>query len=193
VKRRTFLAVFVGLALVAALRPWTIRPLRSAPSPTFDSHAYVEQIWPRLRQEAVSSAISLTGRPVIPSGARAVFVTGAGVVDDIDRQSRVGLAYVRIAGRSTPVAIQIGPVFRGTAVRDAASFIRFTDFINQFAYAAVADGLSERTLTSVLGPADVDHLKGRTIQFTGAVTAAALAGGTPEIVPVDLVIAGQAQ
>ena len=37
-------------------------------------------------------------------------------------------------------AIQIGPVLRGTALRDALEFVRFTDFVNQFEFAGVANG-----------------------------------------------------
>ena len=69
------------------------------------------------------------------------------------------------------VAIQVGPVLRGTALRDALGFVRFTDFVNQFDFAAVANALNERVLTTVLGPVDVRGLSGQRVSFTGAVSA----------------------
>ena len=49
--------------------------------------------------------------------------------------------------------VQIGPVIRGTALRDAVSFIRFNDFANQFEFAAVSNALHERVLRDVVGAA----------------------------------------
>ena len=113
-----------------------------------------------------------------------MFVTVTGIVTEIDRRSRVGVAYLQTPGGSSErVAVQVGPVLRGTALRDAVSFLRFTDFANQSDFAAVSNALNDRVLRDVLGPLDVASLPGRTVTVTGA---ASFAGGGYDR-PVDLV------
>jgi predicted lipoprotein len=102
---------------------------------------------------------------------RAVLVKGTGVVTSVDGRSRVGMALVDLVptdGRPD-VALQVGPVLRGTAVRDAVGFIRFTDFANQIDFARVAGALNARVLSAVIAPlGEASRLTGRTVTFTGA-------------------------
>jgi predicted lipoprotein len=88
------------------------------------------------------------------------------------------------------VAIQIGPVLRGTALRDALPFVRFTDFVNQLEFAAVANALNDRVLAEVIDGVEVDGLAGREVEFVGA--SPARSGAVVEIVPVLLGISGGA-
>jgi predicted lipoprotein len=122
-----------------------------------------------------------------------VFVKGTAIIADVDRKSRVGLARLRLpwAKDGQAAAIQIGPVLRGTALRDALEFIRFTDFVNQLEFAGVANALNDRVVKDVLGAVDADEMAGREATFIGAVPATS-AGPTIEIVPVLLQIAGGA-
>ena len=89
----------------------------------------------------------------------------------VDNKSRVGLALVDL----TPVdgqvdaALQIGPVLRGTALRDSLDFVKFGDFVNQVAFAEVATALNERARQSALQTITPESLTGRTISFAGAV------------------------
>ena len=75
-----------------------------------------------------------------------MFVKGTATVADVDRKSRIGLARLRLpwATDAQTAAIQIGPVLRGTALRDALDFVRFTDFVNQLEFAGVANALNDR-------------------------------------------------
>ena len=85
------------------------------------------------------------------------------------------------------MAIQIGPVIRGTALRDASSFIRFSDFTNQFDFAGAANALNDHVLRAVVGAMLVDTLVGRNITFIGAIGKSPLReDGAIEIVPVQL-------
>ena len=77
--------------------------------------------------------------------------------------------------------LQIGPVFRGTALRDALPFVRFDDFTNQMEYASVSRMLHQRVADSVLAKIDRATLVGRVIQFQGAYTEGS---GTPLVTPV---------
>jgi predicted lipoprotein len=127
-------------------------------------------------------------------GRRAVFVKATATVVGIDRSSRIGLARLRLpwAKDGQPAAaLQIGPVLRGTALRDALEFIRFTDFVNQLEFAGVANALNDRVVKDVLGAVNVDALAGREVAFVGAVPVSG--GAVLEIVPVRLHEAGGAR
>lgn len=199
-------AAWIGLRLLAGALlvawqaacspPWTIRPLRGEAEKRFDPVAYVNGIWSeKVLAEATQSAIDI--RSVLEPNtepaadrrtSRSFFVKGAGVVTEVDRKSRAGLAridLIPVDGRSD-LAIQIGPVVRGTAVRDALPFIQFTNFVNQLDYADVANELNRRVLETVLAPVAIGDLQGKTVTFLAAVTRPASAAAALEMVPVTL-------
>jgi predicted lipoprotein len=168
------------LGLLAVLRPWTIRPIE-APRPAFDATSYVDASWPRVLAEADRTARDAAGVLQAfaagdgaaggPAARPALFVKGRGVVTRVELGSRVGQALIRLDGApAATVAVQIGPVLRGTAVRDAASFIRFTDFANQFDFAAVSNALNDRVLSTVLERIDRQALAGQPVSFVGGAT-----------------------
>jgi len=192
------IGVLAGVIL-AVTRPWTVRPLETQARAAFDPASYVDGAWPKIIVEANSSAVDTrqaiadasTGTSV--SSAKARFVRGRGVAVDVDQRSRVGVLHVRLDGAAPVpvVALQIGPVLRGTAVRDAASFVHFTDFANQTDFAAVANGLNDCVLTRVLAPIDISALRGQSVTFIGAMSTSAVADGRAiEVVPLALQIDG---
>ena len=156
------------VAWLAIARPWTIRPIAAVPSGPFDAHDYVARIWdaralPALRAKAVPFAAFRDGRT---TGATPVSLDG--VVLDVDTSSRVGIA--RIAATADGPAdarLMIGPVLRGTALRDALDFIQFTDFTNQIQFASVADALNDRVLAAAIKDVPVASLKGRRVTVLG--------------------------
>jgi predicted lipoprotein len=186
--------VFIAAAL-AILRPWTVVSNRTASARTFEPASYVASIWDsRVIPTAERSAIDLEA--FMQGGAstgttRAVFVKGTARVVDVDRASRVGLARLKLPWQKNGrgAAIQIGPVIRGTTVRDALDFIRFTDFLNQLEFAGVAGALNDRVLKTVLhSPLNA----GSEVTFLGAVPNSTTAE-TVEIAPVELTVAGAAR
>jgi len=193
-QRRRFVASALWIAapvlLIAILRPWTVRPLESRKTAAFDPGSFVAAAWPRLLREAAQTAVEVSAVSLSPgaSPVKAQFLQGTGVVAAIDRRSRVGVLRVQPSGSgSRMVAIQIGPVVRGTALRDASGFINFSDFTNQFDYAGAANALNDYALRIVVGGLSVDALQGRTILFTGAAGTSPLRDdGAIEIVPVQL-------
>ena len=184
--------IAVPLALVAIVRPWTIRPLDTAKPAVFDASTFASTAWPTLVREATHTATDVATTAASGSSlGKARFVKGVGTVAGIDRQSRVGVVRVQLANAGPVVAIQLGPVIRGTALRDASSFIRFSDFMNQFEYAGAANALNDYVLRTVIAPLPIDTLQGRTISFVGAVGKSPnREDGTIEIVPVQLGISG---
>jgi predicted lipoprotein len=200
---RVGVIALVVVGLLAVLRPWTIEPIQTAVPAAFDAASYVASSWPRVLREADETAVDVTtvlrssgagsNDAGAPPARTAQFVRGTGVVTEVNLQSRAGHALVRIDDGVAPatVAIQVGPVLRGTALRDALSFVRFTDFVNQFDFAAVANALNNRALESVLGPVEVRALSGERVSFTGAVARDVRALKMPEIVPVRLTVVGR--
>ena len=190
---RILLVVVAPILLVAILRPWSVRPIEGNKPAVFDATVFAQSAWPRLVRESSTTATDVAeiattvGTP--QSSAR--IVKGAGVVSAIDRRSRVGVMLVRVTGaKPVTVAIQIGPVIRGTALRDASGFIHFSDFTNQSDYAAAANKLNDAALQTVVGPLPVETLQGRTVIFTGAAgRSAAREDGAIEIVPLRLEVA----
>ncbi len=198
---RIGLGALLIVGFLAVLRPWTIEPIRNSATAAFDASSYVASSWPRVLREAEETAVDVTtvvqnsapgsGRSDAPPMRTALFVKGAGVVSDLNLESRVGKVLVQLDGAVPPAtaALQVGPVLRGTALRDALGFVRFTDFVNQFDFAAVANALNDRVLETVLGPIDVRSLSGQRVSFIGAVSRDTRAAATLEIVPVRLTVA----
>lgn len=185
---RPALAVAAVVVVLAVLRPWTVRPLHVGVPDAFDAAAYARQAWPKILDDAMRSASDVSSLPAVTDASpRAVFVKLTGTLTAIDRRSRVGVALVRLdQPPGTEAAILVGPVIRGTALRDAASFIRFTDFTNQFEFAAVSNALHDRVLAEIVARAGLDALQGRVISVVGA-TKLPAAGGRLEIVPIAIV------
>ena len=184
--------ILIPVAVIAILRPWTVRPLESASATkaAFDPGTFAASAWPRLLREATGTAadVSEVSATAASTPGKARFIKGTGTIAAVDRQSRVGILRVQLAGsRPAGVAIQIGPVIRGTALRDASSFIEFSDFTNQFDYAGAANALNDYVLRTVLGALPAEALQGRTVTFIGAAGKAPVReDGAIEIVPVQL-------
>ncbi|MCZ7421099.1 DUF2291 domain-containing protein [Verrucosispora sp. WMMA2044] len=68
----------------------------------------------------------------------------------------------------TRVSLQVGPAINGTALRDAAGFITFGDFLNQVEYADAATALNNQMRATVLSDLSPAELAGKKITFTGA-------------------------
>jgi len=135
---------------------------------------------------AVELSSVLNHEPAAPN----LFVKARAVVIAVDNRSRVGLALLDLPpvdGRAD-AALQIGPVLRGTALRDALEFVKFGDFVNQIAFAEVATALNERARQSALQNIEPGTLKGRTVSFTGAVRIDGRQRGLLEIIPVTLTV-----
>lgn len=66
--------------------------------------------------------------------------------------------------------VQIGPVLRGTALRDALPFISFTAYTNQIEFAQLANALNDRAGAQALKPLPRDQLMGRGVEILGAFT-----------------------
>jgi predicted lipoprotein len=196
----SFRVIVLALGTIAsACKPWTVRPIEETAAGTpraaarFDAPSFVESIWsskvePLARASSVD-IVALADAPPVAAGERkSLLLKGTARVTEVDLRSRVGLAYldVRPVGVRR-LALQVGPVVRGSALRDALGFIKFGDFVNQIDYAAAATELNARALRSTLGAMDPQSLVDRRVSFAGAAALGDPASTGPiEIVPVTL-------
>lgn len=170
---------------LAIFRPWTIRPIAGEPRGPFDATEYVANMWDtRALPSLGSRAVGFTGfRDQHMDRATAVSLDG--VVVQVDTSTRVGTAAVDVApgdGRADAL-LMIGPVLRGTALRDALG-IQFADFTNQIQFASVASALNDRVLATALKDMDAaarSQLKGRPVQVLGV---AWRESGAPDALPL---------
>lgn len=93
--------------------------------------------------------------------------SGSGTVIPSDRKARAALLNLDTDGDGQPdVAIQLGPVVKGTALRDVAPFYVFTDFRDQIEFAKLGRALNDTAAAAIVLPEG--DLLGRTVRFTGA-------------------------
>ena len=168
----------------------TIRPIESEDNGNgpreFDAAAYVESLWdedvPSALEQAVDLQELLPAVAVDPaaagekwgrregSGPFHVVVKGSGRVVDVDTTSRTGMASVELPDGTGRVRLQIGPVLRGTTIRDALPTVSFDQFVNQIQYADVAGELNSRVERELLAPLEREALVGKPIRFVGVTT-----------------------
>ncbi len=204
----------VGFALgLAACVPWTVRPIDGDKETVegqavVNPKAYVDSIWdakllPSVEKAAVDARTLLDALAASPEAAAAKYghreangpayfiVKGEGRVTSLDTHSRSGLALVDVApfDRRPDLSIQIGPVLRGTSLRDATGIVRFTDFVNQLQFADVGNALNYRVLQTILAPLDKAALNGKLLRFAGTLAAEAkVEPPLRELLPVKLTV-----
>ena len=183
--RWSLIAAGAALALIAATRPWVVRPLdeqgRAATGPvSFDPETVVAKAWADELPKRAAAAMDAA-----QAGPSATFLKGQGLVTKVETSSRVGLALVDLDPQdgAPDVALQVGPVITGTALRDALG-LGFGDFETQIEFANVGAALNKRAVGSVPLLANPGALQGRRVAFVGA--GAAAAQGPVRVVPVRL-------
>jgi predicted lipoprotein len=77
---------------------------------------------------------------------------------------------IEIPGLDEKVELQIGPVVRGTALRDSTGLVSFNQFSNQLDYADVSKEMNGRALKTAFANAPAASLAGKTMTFFGAFT-----------------------
>lgn len=95
-------------------------------------------------------------------------IKGTAKVLEMNRQSKAGIARLDIDGDGKADAtLQIGPVVKGTALRDLAPFYDFSQFRDQIQFARLARGINDHALNGI--PSLESDLTGKTVTFLGAV------------------------
>ena len=95
-------------------------------------------------------------------------VKGEGKVVEANLTSRARKAMVAVDGDgAADLTLQLGPVIKGTSLRDVAPFYRFGDFRDQIEFAKLARALNDRASAALQVPEG--ELVGKTVSFTGTV------------------------
>jgi predicted lipoprotein len=100
-----------------------------------------------------------------------------------------GLLKVEVPGLDdgTRVSVQIGPAVNGTALRDAAGFIKFGQFTNQVDYADAGTALNNQVKAKVLASLDPDSIDGKKVTVVGAMTP--LTADVLTVTPISIEVA----
>ncbi|MBO0903520.1 DUF2291 family protein [Jiella sonneratiae] len=115
-------------------------------------------------------------------------VSGEGKIVGAKLKSRAAKLEVDTDGDGKgDVTIQLGPVIRGTALRDAMPFINFTDFRDQIEFAKLANALNDVAHGRLSLPES--DPTGETAHFEGVFTLRGDAASI-ELVPTKLTIGG---
>lgn len=105
------------------------------------------------------------------SGAGAAWnfpVKGEGTVVEAKLDTRARTAGLDTDGDGTvDVTVQLGPVVKGSALRDVAPFYNFDDFRDQIEFAKLGRALNDRISGMIALPEG--DLTGKTMSFTGVV------------------------
>lgn len=191
----TIALLFLCLLSLAACKLWTIRPIESkaqtsaASSQQFNADAYVDSIWqskvvPTMTEKAADLAAVLTALDADgeaakkqyssgdAGGAAHFIVKGAGRIRSVNASSQnrtIVISLPNYQGQAE-VVLQVGPVFRGTSLRDAVGFIQFNQFVNQIQFAEVGNKLNDRVTTAVSKDFDLTAAQGKHLTFYGAFT-----------------------
>ncbi|NIY71231.1 DUF2291 domain-containing protein [Marivivens donghaensis] len=151
--------------------------------------AYADEIWtdkvlPTVSQNAVSltdlhAQIDAEGldaagaahglRPEGEANPWNFAANGEGTIVEANTESRAAKLMVDVdADGAADLTLQLGPVIRGTALRDAMPFIVFTDFRDQIEFAKLARALNDLANAGLSVPEG--DLVGRTVTFEGVYT-----------------------
>lgn len=106
------------------------------------------------------------------SGELNYTVKGTATVKEVNTEKKAGYMVVTLDGYTGPIIIelQIGTVFKGSAVRDSLKIIKFEDYKNQVDYAAVSQSIHQIIQTSIIDKIDLASITGKQIEFTGCFT-----------------------
>lgn len=111
-----------------------------------------------------------------------------GKVTAAETTSRAATLDVDVDGDGkADLKVQIGPVIRGSALRDSLDFLNFSEFKNQIEWAQFGKAFNEKINATVLASFPRDNLTGKTVKGTG-VLPPPMSGQLPLVTPATLTI-----
>ncbi|ODT66189.1 MAG: hypothetical protein ABS75_28675 [Pelagibacterium sp. SCN 63-23] len=202
INRRRAILAFVLVLPLAGCKVVQIADQQSGAPAGFDAAGYADGIWTtqvlpyfmesaRPAAEVVPAITSDLGAAGASFGYRAgegspwsFIVSGTGTVAAKNTESRAGTLDVTVEGVAEPVVLQIGPVIRGNAVRDALPFVSFKDFTNQIEYANAGKALTALAMAGFAGNVGAIAV-GDMIGFTGAIS---MAGASDRLLVTPVIL-----
>ncbi|HDL7056512.1 DUF2291 family protein [Yersinia enterocolitica] len=145
------------------------------------STIWVSKVMPFANSNALSwQQVKQQNQPATGKNSQSRFVRFNGKVVAVETEGREGA--IRVAVEGDEQVLQLGPIVKGNAIRDASIFIRFEDFKNQVQYAQLSKALSKRALQDVAKP-DASWI-GQQVEVLAAVTVSPT--GLSNAVPLSL-------
>lgn len=195
--KRKFAALLLVLAVTASSLTGCVKVVKIGEEGkitgeiAFNADSNVETIWqsnavPDLTEKAVDLNMFLTeskgnlktlaekyGKYSMGStGELNYVVKGTAEITKVDTTKKNGVMELKLQGYEGPesIQLQIGSVFRGSAVRDSISFIKYEDYKNQVQWANVSQSIHSIIQKQVIDPLNVSSLTGKTVEFVGCFT-----------------------
>jgi len=102
-------------------------------------------------------------------GELSYVVKGQGKVTEVNQEKKAGFMKVQLDGYVGPkiISLQIGSVYKGSAVRDSLDFIKYEDYKNQVDWAKVSQSIHDVIDKTVIGKQDLKSMQGKTVKFVG--------------------------
>lgn len=107
------------------------------------------------------------------SGELSFIVKGSGTIKNVKNKLRSGYLEITPDGLDSNASfrIQIGPVFKNSAVRDTISLISYRDYKNQIEWAQVSVAFHDLILKEVITPLNIDAaMQGKRVEYVGCYT-----------------------
>ncbi len=128
-------------------------------------------------------------------GALSFIVKGTGTITKAKVRDK-GSGYLELTEdgidpAANTIRMQIGPVYKGMAVRDSISLIKFDDFKNQEQWAAVSVAFFKLVSEKVVAPVKASFKEGAKVEYTGCFTVSDVDPSRLDIVPVSLKVSEQ--
>ncbi|PJC87191.1 hypothetical protein CSW98_04620 [Vibrio sp. HA2012] len=128
--------------------------------------ALAEQFWGDVLTEAKQKSVNFDLLSL--ENNTSTFIKLRGKIIQVDTSSKN--ATMTVKALSQQITVQIGPIIRGNAIRDAASFLTFDQFKNQVQFARLSKELNKKAMTSFVRPdeswtdSDVDMIAAVTVK-----------------------------
>jgi len=197
-KRIVVALIVAALVIIGLASSVTVVPISTAStvgnvdvnSDDFNPQTYIDSIFesealPVLKENAFDLAEVMTaaggdmksagekyGIRADSGNAYNFLIKGTATVTEVDTSLRAGYAILTIDGYtgSETFKMQVGPVFKGTSIRDCMPMIKFDDFKNQVVYANLSTAIHTNLSANLFTAIDASTLAGKTIEFYGAFT-----------------------
>ncbi len=121
-------------------------------------------------------------------GELSYVVKGTGKVLAVNREKKIGFMTLKLNGYDGPIVVklQIGSVYKGSAVRDSLDSIKYEDYKNQVDWAKISQSIHDVINTTIIQKLNLDHAAGQEVSFVGCFSV-----DNPEellITPVELTV-----
>ena len=201
------IAAALPLLLLIIKPPFVVKPLArpgsTSEAPESKGAQFAEKVWdskvlPIIQEKAQDIVTIVSEIRADPAAAGEKYgrrestnpysymVKGSGKVLEVHTESQAGTLVLELPGLNEKIALQIGPVVRGTALRDATGAAPFDQFTNQLDYADVSKEMNRRAVKAAFANVAPSSLADKTITFFGAFTFDPRSKGPILVTPVKV-------